>query len=42
MGRSCDVMGWMDIYERERRGRGGGIEGSVLILRTCVDSDVCE
>lgn len=23
MGRSCDVMGWMDIYERERRGRGG-------------------
>lgn len=25
MGRSCDVMGWMDIYERERRGRGGGV-----------------
>lgn len=32
MGRSCDVMGWMgwmDIYERERRG-----SGSVLMLRT--------
>lgn len=28
---------------REREGGGGGgIEGSVLILRTCVDSDVCE
>lgn len=29
MGRSCDVMGWMDIYERERRGKGGGGGGVV-------------